>query len=1021
VRRRVENTAEGSPRLPPVLPPPTRAAPRSSQDAALAVERPARERSTQVLLAAYWLVLAACTLLSLGRLLVGSLAFVLARSAALRDALSTRSPNPWVRAILDAAAHQEPYRQALVDYGFSLACLSLGVAILVTRRGTWSMRLVGLALLAASGTGNLSVQAAATAVRDIVSIPDAVTGNVFLQSVALAAFLLALVTYPVLRRGQGGPAPSEVLTIDLTTVVLSGIAATLLPAAVSYIVLFGLVLPLAGLALLRRRALDELTADERTRLRLLFSVFVGAATVAATLVVVTVATWSIGWDGLTLSDPTAPASEPDLIRESALAFWFSRLMTVGIGVSVLTAARRKGLYVTEGKFSRGLAVAIVATLVGGLFVVLHTTVYQLAEDRPALAGLEGVPAIAVAAVPAALAFLPIYLRVERWVDQLLYGRRPAPYSVLAGIGSVTNASSVNAPDLSRVAEAVGRGLGARVCRVTVRRPGLADRTYAWDDDRADDADALLTVPILRGDEQTGSLTVDRATVAGLHVQRQHLLDDIGDSLGSVLEASRLGIELERQLRAVRAHAAEIAVSRRRLVAEMDAERRRIERDLHDGAQHHLVSLRLSLGLVEHQVATGRFDQAKVSLDRIAEQIDVTESILTRTATGVSSPLLAQHGLVDALKQELAAGQPAVLLTTSGVDHSRRFPPDIASAVWFCCLEAVNNARKYARGAVIDVRLRAVPGRLEFGVHDDGPGWDMSAGDGSPGRGMRNVIARVTVVGGNVSVHSEPGAGTRIDGWVPLPDQPTEASEGEAAAAGEQSADGVSSAEESASLITSADDTLVGKARDALREALTRYGNAPAAERVRQILESVDEVPDIEATDAGPPLQPSRRIGILSGWTALRELDALVRSEPPDTGAASLLHRLERINSGAHELAEVDAIDALRSGTYPLTSDDVEHAARLLGEFGEDPCARLGLPPGTDPSLITAAAEQAMAVWRARASHPATMQPVRMLAATVVRSCEHLLALNALPAVVPVDADSRFVRSHSTSSSGQVRP
>ena len=1021
MRRRVENTAEGSPRLPLDLPPPTRAAPRSSQDAALAVARPGRERSTQVLLAAYWLVLAACTLLSLGRLLVGGLAFVVARSAALRDALSTPSPNPWVRAILDAAEHQEPYRQALVDYGFSLACLSLGVAILVTRHGTWSMRLVGLAMLAASGTGNLSVQAAATAVRDTVGVPDAATGNVFLQSVALAAFLLALVTYPVLRLGQGGPAPGEVLTIGLTTVVLSGIAATLLPAAVSYVVLFGLVLPLAGLALLRRRGLDELTADERTRLRLLFSVFVGAATVAATLVVVTVATWRIGWDGLTLRDPTASASEPDLIRESALAFWFSRLMTVGIGVSVLAATRRKGLYVTEGKFSRGLAVAIVATLVGGLYVVLHTTVYQFAEDQRAFADLDGVAAIAVAAVPAALAFFPTYLRVERWVDQLLYGRRPAPYSVLAGIGSVTNASSVNAPDLSRVAEAVGRGLGARVCRVTVRRPGLGDRTYAWDDDRADDADALLTVPIVRGDEQTGSLTVDRATVAGLLVQRQHLLDDIGDSLGSVLEASRLGIELERQLRAVRAHAAEIAVSRRRLVAEMDAERRRIERDLHDGAQHHLVSLRLSLGLVEHQVATGRFDQAKVSLDRITEQIDVTESILTRTATGVSSPLLVQHGLVDALKQELAAGQPAVLLTTSGVDHSRRFPPDIASAVWFCCLEAVNNARKYARGAVIDLSLRAVPGRLEFGVHDDGPGWDLRAGDGSPGRGMRNVIARVTLVGGHVSVHSEPGAGTRIDGWVPLPEQPTEASEGEAAAAGEQSADGVSSAGESASLITSADDTLIGKVRDALREALTRYGDAPAAERVRQVLESLDEAPDIEATDAGPPLPPGRRIGILSAWTALRELDALVRSEPPDTGAASLLHRLERISSGAHELAEVDAIDALRSGEYSLTSDDVEHAARLLGEFGEDPCTRLGLPPGTDPSLITAAAEQAMAVWRARASHPATMQRVRMLAATVVQSCEHLLALNALPAVVPVDADSRFVRSRSTSSSGRVWP
>jgi hypothetical protein len=146
-----------------------------------------------------------------------------------------------------------------------------------------------------------------------------------------------------------------------------------------------------------------------------------------------------------------------------------------------------------------------------------------------------------------------------------------------------------------------------------------------------------------------------------------------------------------------------------------------------------------------------------------------------------------------------------------------------------------------------------------------------------------------------------------------------------------------------------------------------------------------------------------------------------RRHTPKLDLDTTYSQLERISSGAHELAEVDAIDALRSGEYSLTSDEVEHAARLLGEFGEDPCTRLGLPPGTDPSLITAASEQAMAVWRARASHPATMQRVRMLAATVVQSCEHPLALNALPAVLPVDADSRFARSRSTSSSGRVRP
>jgi hypothetical protein len=141
--------------------------------------------------------------------------------------------------------------------------------------------------------------------------------------------------------------------------------------------------------------------------------------------------------------------------------------------------------------------------------------------------------------------------------------------------------------------------------------------------------------------------------------------------------------------------------------------------------------------------------------------------------------------------------------------------------------------------------------------------------------------------------------------------------------------------------------------------------------------------------ATPPA-PVRRSAILAAWSVLRALEALVHSEPPATGAEELLRHLERIRSGAHDLAEVDAIDALRSGTCVLNADDIEKAARLLGESGSDARSRLGLAPDADESLVVAAAEQAITLWRARASHPATAPSVRTLAATVVQSCEHLL-------------------------------
>jgi signal transduction histidine kinase len=904
--------------------------------------------------AAYALMLSVCGVLAIGRILLGGLAFIAAGSAGLRDALARPSAGTWGHALLAAAAGREPAAQTLIEFAVSLVTVGLGGALLISGRRDTSMRLLGLAMLAAGGTCNLWTQATAAAVQEALGLSRAATGDVLLQSVAIAAFALTLLSYPAAHGGRLGPGRDELLTAAGGATVLGAAAATVLPPALSYVVLFGVSLPAVGLVLLQHRGRDDLTAVERTQVRLLFGVLVGAATIAAVLLLVTVLVRGTGWTGLALADPTTAAG-PFVLRDTVLLFWFSRLVPVAIAAGALSAARRERLYAIQRRFSLGLVVALVAALAGGLFVVLHTMLDRLAEDGHVPPGI----AAPAAAVPVALLVHPVHVRVERWVDRLLYGRRPTPYSVLAGIGSVSRTSLMNVPDLARVAEAVGRGLGARVCRLTVHRPDRPDRRYAWADSGADPGDALITLPIVRGEEQLGSITVDRATAAGLTVHRRRLVEDIADSLGAVLEANRLGIELERQLRAVRAHAADIAGSRRRLVAEMDAERRRIERDLHDGAQHHLVSLRLSLGLVEHRLTTGRVEDALASLDRVTGQIDDAESIMARTATGVTSPLLAQHGLVAALESELGAGRPAVSITTGGMTVGRRFPADLESAIWFCCLEAVNNARKHAPGATIQLTLACGPDRLEFGVHDDGPGWDMAASAGAPGRGMRNVTARVTAVGGLVSVRSEPGTGTRVDGWVPLPGGPAGAEGGPA---------------------------LVTAVRDAIQEALTRYGAAAAAERVRQIRAGLDQpaVPDAAGTHT------MRRTAILAAWSALRALDVLLRSEPPAGGADPLLHRLDQIRSGAHELAEVDAIDALRSGTCDLGPDDVETAARLLGELGPDARSRLGLPPDADQSLVAADAEQALVVWRMRSSHPGTARSVRLLAATVVRSCERLL-------------------------------
>ncbi|GIM90024.1 sensor histidine kinase [Paractinoplanes toevensis] len=609
-----------------------------------------------------------------------------------------------IEIFLLASGHDHPGAGTMTKLGCGLLTLVLGAAILISGHRDRSMRPFALALLAGAGS----------------DLGPVITGDFILPAVSLGAFACALLSYPP-TGGPRGPGRDEIVVTVGAIAALGAAVAAAFPPTLSQVALFGAVLPALALVFLRHRGRDDLTAIERARIRLLFGILVSAAVIMAVLLLVFV---------------PFPA-----VRDPAPLVWFSHLVPVTVAI---TASRRASLQAVQRRLGTVLVVALVTVLMGGLFVVLHTVV-----SAP------------VAAVPVAVLLRPVHVRVERRLNRLLYGRRPTPYSVLARIGAMTRTSPLDATDLTRVTEAVGRGLGAHVCRLSVVRPGLSERTYAWTRPGASEDEALVTLPITRGGERLGSITVDRSATMGPDTYRSRLVADVADSLGTVLEAYRLRVELERQLRAVRAHSAEIARSRQRLVAEMDAERRRIERDLHDGAQHHLVSLRLAIGLAEHRVSTGT-EAAEAHLDRLTARLDEAESILMRTATGVTPPRLAQFGLVEALEAELGLS-----VTPVGMPAGRRFPAAIETAVWFCCLEAVNNARRYAPGAPIRLILNRGDDRLEFGVHDDGPGWDMAANTDVPGRGLQNMTARVRALGGMVEVRSDPAAGTRVDGWVPV--------------------------------------------------------------------------------------------------------------------------------------------------------------------------------------------------------------------------------------------------------------
>ncbi|MDT7662320.1 MAG: hypothetical protein QOD04_1876, partial [Pseudonocardiales bacterium] len=724
----------------------------------------------------YSVLLAACVVVSIGWLAVGALVAVATYSPSVAAAITEQAAtgNAWARGVLDAVPHSEPLAQAVLDYAFSGLNLLIGGILLFLGLRTWVTQWLAVAMIGSAGAFNLQAHAAAAAVQNATGLGIGGLHQILLHGVACAAYIVALLLLPA-GRWQLGPVGGigrlALLGVGAGTLVVVGVGTALLPHTVSCILFFGFGVPLAGLAVLPHRIRHGETAERRTQARLLFSVLLASFGTCCVLAVLTLLLWYLGMPGLILVDPTAHAAEVSGGQPTALLFWFCRLSAAGIAAAVLVAIRRGRLWRAERVFSRGLASMMVIVIVGGGYVVISA----IAGWLPGTESGEGeVIAAAAATGLAALAFLPAYLRAERLVDRLLYGRRPAPYSVLADVAALSRGSSSDGPNLAGVAESIGRGLGARSCRLTVLRPGLRDRTYAWSDGTEGDepAEDHVVLPIRQGSEQIGSIAVDRGAVAGLHTERRTLLEDVADSLGAILQASRLGIELERQLRAALAHAEEIALSRRQAVAEMDSERRMIERDLHDGAQHHLVSLRLALGLVEHEVSSGQLEQARERLDQLATQISTAEGVLAKTASGVSSIVLSERGLAAALATDLGAADPPIAVSFENGADERRFGPEIESAVYFCCLEAVNNTQKHAQGAPVAIRIGLAAGTLWFSVRDEGPGFDPGANAGSAGRGQGNLVARITAVGGRITVESAPGAGTTVSGAVPVPAEST---------------------------------------------------------------------------------------------------------------------------------------------------------------------------------------------------------------------------------------------------------
>jgi signal transduction histidine kinase len=225
---------------------------------------------------------------------------------------------------------------------------------------------------------------------------------------------------------------------------------------------------------------------------------------------------------------------------------------------------------------------------------------------------------------------------------------------------------------------------------------------------------------------------------------------------AVLENDRLSAEREAQLQ-------ELSESRARILSVGDQARRRIERDLHDGAQQRLVALRAHLALESDGL---RSDSARIAalLERLGEDVEETIDEVRSIARGIYPSLLADRGLGDALRSAALLAPLRAAVDSDGVG---RYEPEVETTVYFACVEALQNAIKHARGASGVWISLSDDGRLRFDVRDDGSGFAPATARSSSATGLTNLRDRVAALGGVLTVESAPGRGTRIAGAVPV--------------------------------------------------------------------------------------------------------------------------------------------------------------------------------------------------------------------------------------------------------------
>lgn len=350
-------------------------------------------------------------------------------------------------------------------------------------------------------------------------------------------------------------------------------------------------------------------------------------------------------------------------------------------------------------------------------------------------------------IAATIAFRPLRDRLTALADRRVFGERLAGEELLMRLGATLERGGDAAELAAAFADAVRKVLGVAWTRVSLGDAVAVAGTG--------EGPAALSGALAHDDEVLGRIECGPKLRGRFTEADRELLRALGRQAAVAFRTSRLAAELALRLD-------ELAASRARIVQAQEVERRRVERDIHDGVQQQVVALIAKLRLTRNRLARDPAN-ADVMLAELQEDARLALEDLRELAKGIHPAVLSDRGLIDAIEARAARLPIGVTIDTDGLARGARYPTDIESAAYFVVSEGLANVLKHASAARATVRLSRTTDALRVEIADEGRGF---APDEVPRSGLIGLQDRVEALGGRLEVLSAPGAGARLVARLP---------------------------------------------------------------------------------------------------------------------------------------------------------------------------------------------------------------------------------------------------------------